>query len=50
MTTSGSAITLLPYYAKLNGIGTMIFIFLFAGAISYLSSYLLYIGYKATNA
>ena len=45
MTTSGSAITLLPYYAKINGLGTMLMIFLFSAAVSYISSYLLYIGF-----
>ena len=48
MTTTGSAFTMIPFYAKKTGIFLFLLMLIFPAFVSYLSSTILYMGYKST--
>lgn len=48
MTTTGSAFTMIPFYAKKTGIFLFLILLIFPAFVSYLSSTILYLGYKST--
>ena len=49
MTTTGSAFTMIPFYAKKTGIFLFLIMLIFPAFVSYLSSTVLYLGYKSTQ-